>query len=119
MAKGKAGVVKKGAGGRKPAPKVTQNDTPKKGDADYQPRVWMKAFISILSLQGNVSRACDAAKIERKTAYRAKDSDPVFAEAWADALDVAADALEAEAWRRAVDGVEKPVGFYQGEAGEY
>ncbi len=30
-----------------------------------------------------------------------------------------ADLLEAEAWRRAVEGVEKPVGWYKGKPGGY
>ncbi len=35
------------------------------------------------------------------------------------AEEVAADRLEAEAWRRAVEGVERPVGWYQGKPGGY
>jgi hypothetical protein len=35
------------------------------------------------------------------------------------AKEMAADRLEEEAWRRAVDGVEEPVGFYRGEPGAY
>jgi hypothetical protein len=108
---------KKAAGGRKRA-EILHNSTPIKGEA-YKPRVWMKAFITSLSLRGIVTQACETAKIERTTAYKARETDTTFAAAWDEAVEVAADALEAEAWRRAVDGVEKPVGFYQGAAGEY
>lgn len=118
---GKKGA-KKGAAGRKAvrtkAGEIPQISTPKKA-ATYQPRVWMKAFITALSLRGIVSQACGTAKIDRTTAYKARDVDSVFATAWDEAMEVAADALEAEAWRRAVEGVKKPVGFYQGAASEY
>lgn len=97
---------------------IPQNSTPKK-EAEYKPRVWMKAFVTTLSARGIVTQACEAAKIDRTTAYKARDVDATFAAAWDEAVEVAADALEAEAWRRAVEGVEKPVGFYQGAAGEY
>lgn len=122
----KVGSKKAGkrVGGRKAAAKKSgaaetqQNATPKK-EAEYKPRVWMKAFITTLSLRAIVSHACNAARIDRATAYRAKETDPVFAQAWDEAVEVAADTLEDEAWRRATEGVEKPVGFYQGAAAEY
>lgn len=79
----------------------------------------MKAFISTLSKRAIVSHACKDARIDRATAYRARETDPTFAAAWEEAVEVAADTLEAEGWRRAVDGVDKPVGFYQGEAAEH
>ncbi len=63
---------------------------------------------------GNVTRAAQASGIDRNTAYAAKDNDPKFAADWADAEKGALDTLEAEAYRRAVEGVQKPV-FYQGE----
>lgn len=76
--------------------------------------VWENAFLKVLRKQGNVTKACAAAKIERSTAYRHKESDKAFAELWQEALDEAADHLEAEAWRRATVGVKKGV-YYQGE----
>jgi hypothetical protein len=54
----------------------------------------------------------DAAKIAGATreGFRLiRKRDHVFAEAWADAYEEGSDALEDEAHRRAVDGVEKPV----------
>jgi hypothetical protein len=38
-----------------------------------------------------------------------RKQDPGFASAWEEAEESAADALEAEAWRRAVDGVPEPL----------
>lgn len=58
----------------------------------------------------------DAAKqigVNPKTVYRWREADKKFADAWADAYLIGNDALEEEAQRRAVGGVEKPV-FYQG-----
>jgi hypothetical protein len=77
------------------------HDTPKKGK-----------FIAELKKTGNVSKAAELAKVARKTVYRWKDDDTKFADAWKAAIDEAADSLEEEARRRAVEGVKKPI--YQG-----
>lgn len=68
-------------------------------------------FITTLSETCNVSEACRAAAIGRSTAYEWKDADPEFAALWKEAEEIAADRLEREAWRRAVEGVDKPVTF--------
>ncbi len=70
---------------------------------------WEKAFITALSLQGVVSYACQSAKVSRATVYEHRASHEDFAAAWDEALEVAADALELEARRRAHDGVAEPV----------
>ncbi len=65
-------------------------------------------FLAELAARGNVTDAAEAAGIGRATAYQWRD-DPEFAAAWADAIERAADRLEAEAWRRAVEGVQEPI----------
>ena len=67
------------------------------------------AFLKIFSETGNATQAAEVAGFSRATAYRLRDSDPEFAKAWADAEAQAADRLEAEAYRRAVQGVERYV----------
>lgn len=67
------------------------------------------AFLEELMLRGNVRDACAAANVPRRTVYDWRDADPAFARAWDDALDEAADIMEREAHRRAVDGVDEPV----------
>lgn len=69
-------------------------------------------FIELLRTTGNPSVAARAIGFAPSTLRRHKDEDAAFAEEWADALDEAADALEAEARRRALDGVtrEKYIG---------
>lgn len=71
--------------------------------------VWVKAFLSSFRRYGNVSAACAAAGIERSTAYRHKEKDESFADAWKEAENESADRLEMEARRRAERGVLKPV----------
>lgn len=71
------------------------------------------AFLKALSDTGNVSAAARAARASRSRAYQLKAADPEFAAEWADALESAIDALDAEARRRALDGVEIPH-FHQG-----
>lgn len=78
-----------------------QNPTPKK------PPRWVKGFLSALSTTGNVSSACKAVGVDRKTVYDRRDADEAFAAAWNDALDQAADLLEEEARRRAYEGVRR------------
>jgi hypothetical protein len=63
----------------------------------------------MLRTHGNVSEACAAAQIGRQSAYDWRNDDADFAAAWDEALDEAADTMEREAWRRAVEGTEKPV----------
>lgn len=82
-----------------------------------------EAFLTALRAHGNVSEACAAALIGRQSAYEWRRDDPEFAAAWNEALDEAADTMEREAWRRAVEGTEKPVfgsmgrGLGSGEVG--
>lgn len=64
-------------------------------------------FIEHLALTANVTASCAVAGFDRNAAYRMRDNDPEFAEAWKDALERAVDTLEAEAWRRARDGTEE------------
>jgi hypothetical protein len=78
------------------------------------PRQWRSVFLTALAACGNVSLAARAACVNRDTAYEHRRRDFDFAARWADAIEEASDALEAEARRRAVDGVNEPV-VYQGE----
>jgi hypothetical protein len=71
-------------------------------------------FIATLSEFCNVSEAARAAGIARSTAYEWREDDAEFAALWDEAEQHAADKLEREAWRRAVEGVEKPV-YYRGD----
>lgn len=82
-------------------------------------RSWEAAFLAELSKTGNVSAACRKAKISRTIAYRYRDESEEFAAKWLDSIETATDELEAEAWRRAVRGVRRPVGWYKGMPGGY
>lgn len=63
-----------------------------------------RTFIKVLGLSCNVSAACRAAKIGRRTAYDWREADEEFSRAWVDAEQEAADALEQVAWKRATEG---------------
>jgi hypothetical protein len=75
---------------------------------DVTPRK-IDVFINMLAKCGVVSKACKAAGISRMTAYRYRENDPVFKDQWDEAIDIAVENMEAEAQRRAVEGVLKPV----------
>lgn len=68
-------------------------------------------FLAVLAETCNVSEAARSAGMSRRSAYDWRDADADFASAWDDAEQEAADKLEREAWRRAVEGTEKPVTF--------
>lgn len=68
---------------------------------------------------GNITAACRAAGITPNTFYQWVDSDAVFVNEFANAKAAVVDRLVDEAMRRAVDGVEKPVGFHKGAPSAY
>ncbi len=73
-----------------------------------------------LAETGTRTRAAAIAGVHRSVLYTAQwKQDRAFQAALKAAEEVAADRLEAEAWRRAVEGVEKPVGWYKGQPGGY
>ena len=71
-------------------------------------------FLRELSQTCNVTLACRAVGIARKTIYDYRNHDEEFAEAWDSAVEEAIDLLEGEARRRAYEGTVRDV-FYQGE----
>ena len=81
--------------------------TPKKGN-------WKPAFLQALRDTGVVRHACETAKVPYRTAYRHREQEEAFAADWDEALEQAADLMELEARRRAVEGVEKRV-YHKGE----
>jgi hypothetical protein len=67
------------------------------------------SFLECLAETGNVSAAARSAGVARSGAYALRLADEAFAAAWAEAQAQALDALEMEARRRAVEGIEQPV----------
>ena len=70
-------------------------------------RRWKALFLNHLARMGNVTLAAEAAGVGRMTVYEHKAADKAFAAKWDEAMQDAADTLEAEARRRAVEGVQK------------
>lgn len=71
-------------------------------------RARQERFLEALAQSGNVTAAVAVAGISRTRAYELRKTDPTFAVAWDEAEEAAA-ALEAEARRRAVEGVAEPL----------
>lgn len=67
----------------------------------------------LLQTAGNVSTACQMVGITRQCAYYHRNEDADFSAAWDEAIQTVADAMEQEMYRRAVEGVDKPV-YQQG-----
>jgi hypothetical protein len=70
-------------------------------------------LLDAIATTGNLKRACEQTGISAANHYSWIKRDPAYAAAYEDAANEAADMLEAEAFRRGHDGVDKPV-FYQG-----
>lgn len=66
-------------------------------------------FLSALSQTGNSAASCRASGLTRRQINIMRQRDLAFAEAYDEAMDDAADLLEAEAWRRALEGVAQPL----------
>ncbi len=72
-----------------------------------------RAFLAAVAEVGNITEAAKVAGVNRKDHYRWLQKDPSYPELFEAAMQEAADLMEAEARRRAVEGVDEPV-FYQG-----
>lgn len=70
------------------------------------------AFLAAYSELGNVSAAALVSEVHISTHYKWMHEDPEYPAKFEEAKKIAIDKLEAEARRRAVEGVEEPV--YQG-----
>lgn len=75
-------------------------------------QLWTDAFLAHLAECGILTDAAAAAGVDRSTVFRRRQTDKEFAQAVDEAIDMAADKLEREARRRAIEGTEEPV--YQG-----
>lgn len=73
-----------------------------------------KFLQKLMSSAGNVSKAAQAVKIARHTAYEHKKNDPDFSQAWDNVLAAVYDQMEQELYNRAVKGWDEPV-FYKGD----
>ena len=75
---------------------------------------WIDLFLRQLKSHGLINTAATTAGVSRRTVDRLREASAEFDYAVEDALEAAADELEMEARRRAVEGVEKGV-WYQGQ----
>lgn len=73
-----------------------------------------RAFLAAIAETGNITSAAKITGIARKTHYNWMQEDSAYAAAYKEAMEQAAENLEAEARRRAVEGTLKPV-FYKGK----
>ena len=71
-----------------------------------------RAFLASFAVAGNVTVACEAAKVPRRTYYEWTEHDEDFARALTVAREEAAERLEEAARLRAVEGVRRETGVY-------
>jgi hypothetical protein len=63
---------------------------------------WPATFIAALGEVPNIARAASVAGVSRQACYDRRKANPEFAKAWDVSLSAAVDALEAEAFKRAM-----------------
>lgn len=68
-----------------------------------------ECLLRTLAETGNLFLACHAARMTRRQVASLQRSDAAFADAYDEAMDEAADRIEAEVWRRALEGVVEPL----------
>lgn len=78
------------------------------------PTFQREAWLAALRQSGVARIASEALGCDYSTPYQHKRDNPAFAEEWKEAMRDWADTLEAEATRRARDGVAKPM-YHQGQ----
>ena len=78
------------------------------------PGQWAGRFLDEYRRTGLLARSARAAGVTPQAVRMRRKRSAAFAAEMADAAREAGEALEAEAWRRAVEGVERPV-FYGGQ----
>lgn len=72
-------------------------------------REWRERFLFSLGKTGNPLLACRSAGISLETANKARRRSRRFSEQWREAEAASVEVFAAEAWRRALQGVEVPV----------
>ena len=82
---------------------------PQRGHARARTDAWHALFFGELALTLNIAHSAKAAGVDVGTIYKRRASDPEFAAAMVVALDHAIYKAEAELYRRAVTGTEKPL----------
>lgn len=70
---------------------------------------WQAAFVLEFAKHGNVRGACKAAGVSRATAFRWKERDKAFGEAWGHALEDAVDRVEAYGMEIAAEGAKRAI----------
>lgn len=74
-----------------------------------KPIDWKPVYLEALRNVPVIKHACEAAGVDRVTAWRARQDDEEFAKAEQEAMEEGIDRAEHEAFRRAVVGFEEPV----------
>jgi hypothetical protein len=72
---------------------------------------WHETFLETLRRVPNITLACKAAGVSRRTAYDHREQRPAFREAWDEALAKSVDAVETRAWQMAMEGDSRLIEF--------
>ena len=100
------------------APASLQKGQPAGVAVSHEEAFWLRFFPLVTLYCGNVTKACREMNISITEVNQRKRQDPVFRKQLEEARQEGIDMAEDEVVRRAVDGIEKPVGFYKGVSTE-
>lgn len=77
-----------------------------------------KKFLEALARRGNVTQACQEIATSQHSVYSLRKRDPEFRKQWGDAIEVARERIESEAYRRAVEGYEEELHYMGRKTGD-
>ncbi len=78
-----------------------------------------RAFLSVYASVGRLNEAARISGVAQQNHYVWKKKDPDYVKDFEVAEQMVADKLEAEIYRRACEGTDEPVGWYQGTPGAW
>jgi len=93
---------------------VKKGAKPEEADPSKRLTPNQRAFLEAFACGGSIRLAAEAAKVSRRNHCRWLKCCPKYAEAFEDARERAIETMEAEARRRAVEGVQEAV-YYEGK----
>lgn len=86
---------------------------PRSNDGSNPVKAWIEPFLTAIMGGASIRGAVAQVGIDLTLPYKTRQTDEAFRVAWAEAMTVGTEFLEAEAQRRAYHGVEEPV-FHKG-----
>lgn len=98
---------------------ISESYHAKRSNISPETRAKQNLFLEQYVIEGTISHAARKLKMSTNLHYDWLNSDPTYPERFKAAYRECAEMLEREARRRAIEGVNEPIGWYRGEPGGF